>query len=394
MKTNRGLPLLCAVGCSCFVQRPAAFAAAAPAQAEAKLKAAEGTDGFPMSGAPYVAAYRWGAANKNGGAGANEAFATWLKQPAVWAEDFEPVEGWGNIEGGGWQLGEWSGWKKGAAGRRLILSVPLLPGGWDRSGPQDGDKPRQAVSLEAGARGDYNEHFQHLAENLVRYDLGDSVLRLGWEFNGGWYTWRAGENPRAFGEYWAQIVRAMRAVKGAEGLRFCWNPAIGWLQFPAEQAWPGDEFVDIVGLDVYDDSWLKDTYPWPKDATAEVTAARRQKVWDEVVWNGNHGLKFWRDFALEHKKPFALPEWGVDKRGGNDEHGGLDNPAFIEQMHAFIADPSNKVLFHCYFDVQASDGGHQLSPGRAGTVATIFPQSAAKFQQLFGGKGEIKPAAK
>src|SRR5215216_6679036 len=56
---------------------------------------------YPAAKAPYIAAYRWGAANKSGGAKANEAFAKWLGQPVVWAEDFEPTERWDdNIEGG------------------------------------------------------------------------------------------------------------------------------------------------------------------------------------------------------------------------------------------------------------------------------------------------------
>ena len=151
---------------------------------------------FRASAAPYLAAYRWGAANKNGGAAANEAFARWLNRPVVWAEDFEPTERWDSLEGGDWQLGEWSRWKKAVAGRRLILSVPLLPGSWDRSGPRQGESVGKPVSLAAGARGDYNTRFKKLAVNLVHYRLADSVLRLGWEFNGGWYTWRAGRTRR------------------------------------------------------------------------------------------------------------------------------------------------------------------------------------------------------
>ncbi len=388
--TNRffALPLLCAFGCAGLSNQLPSMAADAPSRAVAQPNQVKEADDFPLSEGPYLAAYRWGAANKDGGAGANKVFANWLQRPVVWAEDFEPSDRWDNIEGGDWQLGEWNDWKKEVAGRRLILSVPLLPGGWDLSGPQAGAGAKQAVSLEAGAKGDYNAHFQKLAQNLVRYSLADSVLRLGWEFNGGWYAWRAKDNPKAFADYWAQIVRTMRGVKGAEKLRFCWNPAMGWQQFPSTQAWPGDEFVDIVGLDVYDDSWLKDTYPWPKDATPEVIEARRKKVWDEVIWNGSYGLKSWRDFAQQHKKPFALPEWGVDKRGGGDDHGGLDNPTFIEQMHTFITDPGNKVLFHCYFDVQAPDGGHQLSSGRAGTETTLFPLSSQKFKALFDGQAK------
>ena len=122
---------------------------------------------FPASGAPYLAVYRWGAASKQGGAAANEAFARWLNRPVVWAEDFEPSERWDSVEGGAWQLGEWSKWKKAVAGRRLVLSVPLLPGPWDLSGPREGPRARQPVSLKAGARGDYDAHFKALAENLV-----------------------------------------------------------------------------------------------------------------------------------------------------------------------------------------------------------------------------------
>jgi hypothetical protein len=353
----------------------------------ATAAAEKGGEVYPLKpGAPYFAVYRWGAGNKNGGAAANEAYARWIGQPAVWAEDFEPSERWDSIEGGSWQLGEWSQWKKGGAGRRLILSVPLLPGPWDLSGPTQGDQAHTAVSLEAGARGEYNARFKKLAENLVRYGLGDSVLRLGWEFNGGWYAWRAGKNPEAFAGYWRQIVKTMRAVPGTEKLQFCWNPAMRYLQFPAEKAWPGDQWVDIVGLDVYDDSYDQGTYPYPKDASAAEIARRQRLVWEKgLVW-GDHSLKFWCDFARKHNKLFAIPEWGVFERP--DTHGGLDDPYFIEQMHKYLYNPANRVYFHCYFDVQAGDGGHQLSPGKSGTEKTKYPQAAKKFKELFGGAGK------
>src|SRR6185436_4990248 len=113
---------------------------------------------------------------------------------------------------------------------------PILPGPWDGSGPTQGNTdPKKPVSLERGAAGDYNAHFRQLAENLVKYGLGDAVLRLGWEFNGGWYTWRAKDKTEAFAEYWRQIVKTMRAVPGAEKLQFCWNPTLGDQQFPADQ---------------------------------------------------------------------------------------------------------------------------------------------------------------
>ena len=50
-------------------------------------------------------------------------------------------------------------------------------------------------------------------------------------------------------------------------------------------------------------------------------------------------------------------------------------------------DSANHVAFQCYFDINESDHGHQLSPGVPGTgkkEGTEFPLSAAKFRELFG----------
>lgn len=329
---------------------------------------------------PQMAVYRWAMKPQN-----TDAFAKWINRPDIWGEDFTNTESWDNIENPAWLFKPWGAWVKEKEGRRLILGIPLLPGPWDLAGPKNGTiDVKKPVSLEAGAKGEYNKHFEALAKSLVAHGLGNTIVRLGWEFNGGWYTWRAGKNPQAFAEYWRQIVKTMRAVPGTEKMQFCWNPALGYLQFPSEKAWPGDEFVDYVGLDVYDDSWIKDTYPWPDNTPADQIAARREKAWKEAILGGDHGLAFWSKFAREHKKPLAIPEWGVSNR--EDKHGGLDNPYFIEQMHAFITDSANNVAFHCYFDVQAPDGHHQLSPGKDGNEKLEFPQASARFKELFSGK--------
>ena len=57
-----------------------------------------------------------------------------------------------------------------------------------------------------------------------------------------------------------------------------------------------------------------------------------------------------------------------------------------DQVPAFFHNPANQVAFQCYFDVNAPEGRHQLSPGVPGTgkqEGTEFPQSAPKFRELF-----------
>jgi hypothetical protein len=267
----------------------------------------------------------------------------------------------------------------------------MLVGGWDGKGPTRGMGAGKPVSLVEGATGAYNDYYKMLATKLVEQGLGNSIIRLGQEFNGGWYTWRASVNPQAYAAYWRQIVTTMRSVPGTEKLEFCWNPAMGWQQFPADQAWPETDkdgkylgnYVDYVGLDLYDDSWMANTYPWPEGTSDADIAARQNTVWKSVLLDGQFGLNFWKKFASDHKKKFALPEWGVSQR--SDKHGGLDNPQFIENMYKFITDPANDVAFHVYFDVWAPDGNHQLSPGESWDSVTKFPKSAAKFRELFGG---------
>ncbi len=327
--------------------------------------------------APQIAAYRWAAQPQN-----VDAFAQWLGVDTVWGEEFMAHEKWDSFHYPDWFMGTWSKWVQAKEGRRLILGVPILPGAWDRSGPSGGMDAKKPVSLAAGARGEYNGHYKALAAKLVQYKLGNSILRLGWEFNGGWYTWRAAGQEKDWVEYWKQIVTTMRAVPGAEKLEFCWNPTQSWLQFPADKAYPGDDYVDYVGIDSYDQSWAKDTYPFPEGATPEQILARQKKAWYDVILNGTHGLKFWVDFAKKHNKPFALPEWGLCRRP--DKHGGLDNVFYIEQMHQFINDPANNVAWHCYFDVQAPDVAHQVSPGLKGNEKTEFPKASARFRELFG----------
>jgi hypothetical protein len=115
--------------------------------------------------------------------------------------------------------------------------------------------------------------------------------------------------------------------------------------------------------------------------------ARRRKVWADQILYGNHGLAFWSQFARRHGKSLGIPEWGVNNRvDRKEQHSGLDNAYFIEQMHRFITDPTNNVVFHCYFDVKAPDGHHQLSPGASGTEKTEFPQATARFKKLFGAR--------
>lgn len=304
-----------------------------------------------------------------------DTYAAWLNQPDMMGLDFMAENDWTQVQGPNWILGPWQTWVAAKPGRRLILSVPMLP-------------KTAGVSLATGATGAYNSNFSTLANNLVTRGLGNTVVRIGWEFNGGWYTWAAKGKETHFINYWRHIVTSMRYLpdgvtpRPGANFQFLWNPNHGYNQFPAELAYPGDAYVDLVGLDVYDQSWLKDAagvylYPWPATATAADIEARRAKVWTNDILNGNHGLAFWRNFCATHGKPFVLPEWGLMNR--SDGHGGMDNAAFIANMHNYIT--TYPVAWASYFDYNNTVAASQLSP------TSQHVNAQAKFLQLFSGSG-------
>lgn len=303
--------------------------------------------------------------------------ATWLNRSSLWAEDFLDYSSWANLEGPGWATSPAQSWLEQNPSATYVLTVGMLPG--------SGATPASGTSLANGATGAYNSHYAALAQSLVSRGLADhTIIRLGHEFNGTWYPWKVATDADAlnFAAYWQQIVTAMRAVPGASGLKFCWNGSAIWSSFTLTNAWPGDAYVDYVGPDIYDQSWATNTYPYPAGDSAADMLARQQNAWTSFATTSNYGLAWWKNFAVAHAKPLAIPEWGVCNR--SDNHGGLDNPYFIQQMDNFIQDPANNVAFHVYFDVNAGDGSHQLTQLPGDATGTQFPNSALLFRKLFG----------
>jgi hypothetical protein len=272
------------------------------------------------------------------------AFGTWLGQAPTYAVDYFASDSWTTIESPGWWLDGWAG-----SPYEVVYSVPLIP--------------QTGGSLQQGASGAYDSHFVTLAQTLVSHGDGNAVLRLGWEFNGSWYRWAAASDPAAFVAYWRHIVKSMRSV--APNLRFEWSPTLGAAQMAStgvEAAYPGDAYVDFVGMDVYDQAW------GPNGSIVSDPATR----WNMYLTQQN-GLNWLASFAGTHGKPITFPEWGLAVR--SDGHGGGDNSYFIQHMYDWMT--SHNVAYQMYFEFDASDGYHRLMTGQ-------FPLGAAAYRQLFG----------
>jgi hypothetical protein len=229
-------------------------------------------------------------------------------------------------------------------GLPIMFSIPMLP--------------KSVGTLAEGARGAYDEQFRQIARSLIKGGHGGASLRIGWEFNGDWYPWKISSDPPAFRAYFRRIVAVIRSVPGAK-FKIVWNPSAGTGRVKPDDAYPGDDVVDMVGLDVYNQSW-------------SVLGGSASQRWNEILYQ-NYGLNWLRTFARAHQKPIVIPEWGTGKR--QDGHGHGDDPLFIHNMARWMRE--NKVAMHGYWDYAAHDYNAQLSNRQ-------FPKAADAFLEEFG----------
>jgi Bacterial Ig-like domain (group 3)/Glycosyl hydrolase family 26 len=292
----------------------------------------------------------------------SSAFGNAIGNQPMYAMDFLDGTSWSTmVNGAPSYMSAWSN-----SGYTMVWGVPMLP---DTFSPDTNaaDTSGSAYGLQQGAAGAYNANFLQLAQDMVAGGQASSIVRIGWEFNGGWFPWAAQGQAAAFVAYWQQIVNTMRSVPG-QNFTFEWNPTAGD-QGAGNVAsyYPGNAYVDYIGLDLYDEAWA--TYPGIASQ------------WNTYLTEP-YGLNWLASFAGSMGKPITLPEWGLDpepssNNGGavsqpGTEVGGGDDPAFIDDMAQWIN--QNNVFDATYWDY----GWSRLSP-------TSNPQSDAAFINDFGG---------
>jgi hypothetical protein len=117
-----------------------------------------------------------------------------------------------------------------------------------------GESHQPKYALTATVRGAYDADFRRIAAVIAAFQK-PVYLRFAHEMNGDWYPWGSGVN----GNQPADYVRAWRhvhdifAAAGAHNARWVWSPDALMTKAPPPIAplYPGDAYVDFVGLTVY-----------------------------------------------------------------------------------------------------------------------------------------------
>lgn len=205
----------------------------------------------------------------------NTAAPTW----ATWARPYFLNEGSHDTA--------WGHWVRQDGGRQLVITQGLIPlslahGPW----------------LAQGSTGAYQTYARQLAENLVHAGLGHAIIRLAPEANGTWEVYSlpsSAAGMKQWVSFWQHTVTAMRSVAGA-AFKFDWTVNAVTRPVPLTAFYPGDQFVDYIGVDAY--QFTNDANGWYK----------ADRSYD--------GVQMIAEFAKYRHKPFSVPEWGVDAGPG------------------------------------------------------------------------------
>jgi hypothetical protein len=232
--------------------------------------------------------------------------------------------------------------------RQLVLQVDLIPVSLEnQSNPSSWE--------QSCADGKFNAYAQQLGTNLVAAGLENSVIRLGAEMNGSWeadFVGTTTTEQRLWATCFDNEVIGLRQATG-EHFLIDWNPSSCIENIPFTNFYPGNAYVDILGLDLYDKVCTS-----PAGSTTRTT-------WNQLA-NEPDGLKSFVAFALQQGKPMSFPEWGLVSNGNRDD------PAYINGMASVIA--HGDFAFEGYFD---SGTGDSLPLGSS------TPLSLAAFRQWF-----------
>ncbi len=246
----------------------------------------------------------------------------------------------------------------------FIETVPLT---LNTTGTSTGER---AAALQATTSGANDSSYNVVANYLKTAGYPNAIVRIGWEFDGTWYPWAAPGAEPQYVQAFQHVVRLFRSV--SPNFRFDWNGDPNLMPTEAA-AYPGDSYVDIIGMDVYDKdapvAWNSSTQTWSNPTAA----------WNTIL----PSLQWQRNFAISHSKQISYPEWALSGvNSSKPSNVGGDSVTFIQNMHDWMdslpASGGGSLAYATYFNEDAGDGNHRIN-------ANFFPNASTRFKSIFGG---------
>lgn len=181
-----------------------------------------------------------------------------------------------------------------------------------------GEDESKQINLDAIISGKWDNYIKEWAKGAK--DWGKPVfVRWAHEFNIIDYPWsieKNGKDPAKYVAAWRHVIKIFRNT-GATNVKWIWCymreswPQEDWNDY--EKAYPGDEFVDWIGIDGY--NWGT-TQSWSK--------------WQSMVDLFRTPARFaWKRFS---SKPIMIAEFAATEKGGNKADWIKSMPAELKLM--------------------------------------------------------------
>ncbi len=265
----------------------------------------------------------------------------------------------------------------------------------------EGDRGNPGQAFREFASGRYDNAIRGMVKAWTDQGFHDLYVRPGWEMNVSGMPWYVGDNPQTQSDYVAAFKHIADVLHSAPNasVKTIWNPNIqNWNgSLDVRSLYPGNQYVDQIGGDIYSDLYPYDLYNWGKN-DGSFSGSLQEWASDPAnldhYWNYpdatkyspagdgvGHSLSLQNliDFAKSQGKPFAIPETGA---GGNGAHGPRDNGAFPTWLAGKLASTGVNVSMVNVWNLDAGDGDWTF----AGPGANR-PQEAGAWAKGFGANG-------
>jgi mannan endo-1,4-beta-mannosidase len=205
------------------------------------------------------------------------------------------------------------------------LNNPVSGGSsWDKTKAVqtilDGGEQREKYELWVLRVADFMKSLQYNGNPIP------IIFRPYHEMNGSWFWW-GGENcnPKDYIVLWQETVKLLRDKYNVHNLLYAYspnklNPTDEYLEY-----YPGDEYVDILGMDIYDFNNS-----------------------EEYVKSVIHDLAIVKKVASEKKKPYAFTETGLESLQTENWFTGVLYPAIENSGISWVLTWRNYDTKHHY----------------------------------------------
>lgn len=197
--------------------------------------------------------------------------------------------------------------------------------------------------------GEFNAYLDRIANfaNQLKDDRGQSIpvlFRPFHEQNGGWFWWGSATTTRSeYIELYRYTVEYLRDVKGVHNFLYVFSPNGSFNGSESEylKTYPGDAYVDILGMDQYDS---------------------KDNAGSEAFLNGLVGdLKMISKLAQSKSKIVTLSEYGYSAAGMKTT-GNNDKNWFTRVLNAIKADPDASKISYMLTWANFGEGNNLYVP--------------------------------